>query len=491
MASPHVVFANPDYLTHLLDLGRHLRRDLCVKITLHLCNPPNHSSPAVRIAVAPVPLSAFHSLPETRAHREWREHFYASPDPSASLWVSFYHMIEERAQTRILGSRFAHRSTLLEKVVDLRAQFDTGHPVELFFSDFYMADELSCPPATTPALANSNDHSIGGNNPTHQLHNFAPAPLLDALAALHAEANRRGAAMHFALRGYEPGGTGSGNEAQVVDMDRLPHIARPKAEEFITERGPARVADDSEDVLRVAFLDDSPSARVRAAAALVTRVRAARARAACAATECDEEGGGGNGTGGGGGGPPSYPDNAFDWQVSATDVARAAAAGEDEMLGAVHYQLLANLAWQTTWRRVARTLAPLGVPGPDAVRYVRELFGTDVSAQLAAVAGGPGEVIQRGVCDASYSSIVVGGVIEGDGKSVGDTGGRVSLPISARLLRDVGRLGLGDNIVRPCAGREAEGNRVTMLNGTGQTVTVPEKAGTVVEGRIDDSVEIH
>lgn len=427
-----VTLSNPQYFYALLKLGRALHRDISIQVTI--LPPSTQSLNGTRIAIQPVKCAEFDSFPQTFFRGEWREEMYSSTDKIAQLWVGFYHMIEERQEGRIFGGRYENFTTLYEKVRALYTDFVSGRPVSIFLSDLYIADEFVC--VTSPGNA-----------------------LADAFERLRCIANEEGKKLwDYARRDVSA---------------QAPPTTITEAVDF--SGNGVRVWEPRLGVFRVERAVPDPSVDTNVRKALFHYLHAIHA-SRCVSHGLDI--------------PQLHNFNdCYFWDISVSDLiahtsslspgvppSQAAALG---VAAVSHYRHLAAAAWYCTWRRVAALLPILGnVPENYYLRFLHDYVGPDIAARIAAVGSLPSP--QHQVQHISYSAFAYGQPTEKDS---------VSLAISSSALRDVGRLNVDDNLIRPPLMTGL--NPLVITSGpSGLMIASDHSQSLVKKGRLTDEVKI-
>lgn len=172
---PMVVLSNSQYIHNVLSLSREVHADCAVRVRI---SPPIRRSPFVQLHFTPLHQQAFAALPSPRHFDKWTLSRYSSKDAVDQLWVSLYHMIVERGQTRLLGNLFPNES-LHSRCVRLLQMISEGRNVFFYFTSVYAADEFP------PVSASSNQPAL--------------AKIGAAIDRLRAFADSRGRNLPFAI----------------------------------------------------------------------------------------------------------------------------------------------------------------------------------------------------------------------------------------------------------------------------------------------------
>eukprot|EP00803_Ostreobium_quekettii_P002498 evm.model.scf_34EXC.5 EVM.evm.TU.scf_34EXC.5 scf_34EXC:61565-63324(+) len=163
---------------------------------------------------------------------------------------------------------------------------------------------------------------------------------------------------------------------------------------------------------------------------------------------------------------PASMRGVYAWEVTVSQLEASASIGESAAVE--RYMRIARAAIGAAAQRAKSRLAEIGVEERDIVRFTAEHVGVDRAAMFAAVEGDGGA--QRGVSHISYSAF------EGEGVE----GDSVSVAATVEVLRDAGVLGFRDNVL--VGGRG--GRRLVVGDGERGYVTVEDREGAVVEGRL-------
>lgn len=424
--------SNPQYFYSLLKLGRALHRDISIQVTI--LPPSTQGLNRTRIAIQPVKCAEFHSFPQTFFPNEWREEMYSSTDKIAQLWVGFYHMIEERGEGRIFGGRYENFSSLYEKVRALYTDFVSGRPVSIFLSDLYIADEFVC--VTSPGNA-----------------------LADAFRRLRSIANEEGMKQYDHLTRDVSAQTPPTEITEAVDLSG----------------NGVRVWEPRLGVFRVETAVPDPSIDNNVRHALLHYLHAIQSsRRAYYGLNIQQL--------------HKFNDCYF-WKISVSDlIAHTSSLSPGvppshsaalSVAAVSHYRHLAAAAWYCTWSRVAAVLPILGnVPEIYYLRFLHDYVGPDIATCLAAV--GSLASPQHQVLHISYSAFAHSQPAENDS---------VSLAISSTALRDVGRLSVDDNLIRPPLMTGL--NPLVITRGpSGLTIASEHSPSLVKKGRLTDKVKI-
>lgn len=432
MASSTATLSNPQYFYSLLKLGRALHRDISIQVTI--LPPSTEGLNGTRLVMRPVKRAVFDSFPQTFFPDEWREEMYSSTDKIAQLWVGFYHMIEERREGRIFGGRFENFTTLYEKVRALNNDFVSGRPVSIFLSDLYIADEFVC--VTSPGNA-----------------------LADAFERLRSIANEEG------MKLYDHATRDVSAQAPPTEITEAVDLS---------DNG-VRVWEPRLGLFRVETAVPDPSIDNNVRRALLHYLHAIQSsRHVSYGLDIQQL--------------HKFNDCYF-WNISVSDLIahtsslspgvppfHTAALG---VAAVAHYRHLAAAAWYCTWRRVAALLPILGsVPDNYYLRFLHDYVGPDIATRIAAVGSLPSP--QHHVLHISYSAFAYSQPADKDS---------VSLAISSSGLRDVGRLSVDDNLIRPPLMTGL--NPLVITSGpSGLMITSEHSPSLVKKGRLTDEVKI-
>lgn len=429
--TPRAVLTNPDHVRDILQLSSLLHSDVSLAITI---TPP--ALPAckpVQVTIMPHKHTDYFQLPVLSVGDQWAERHYSSVEKASQLWVAFYHLIEERGASRIFGRAYADVSSLFRKVAALHADYTSGNPITLFFPHLFVADEFSC------------DYSPGYTLPL-------------AFEALRQLSNRCGYALHLAsLRTVD---SPAGRPDQRDDYEGV-------CEPVDTAFGPAHIREYKLACYKIVFTSLVDESIRKHLATLLQTVSKP---------------------------PTPLPEHHFmDVFLMSVSVSDLQPLIFSEMDGRAleYYQRLASVVWKTIANLAWSQVLKLGFAPHVFLKTLYDFFGPAIAQRIAAVGCvGTRDTgrCQIGVKDISFSPFVCD-----DGHPLALKYDKISLATPADVLRDVGRLTLNSNLIRPPDGpqEEAAQCRVTSTRPDGVVVTVPHTPDKTVPGLLPSSTTIH
>lgn len=455
----NAVLTNPEYVEHLLQLSRLVHCDIAIKVTIRPprrfaqiasgASAPSATSPSApaQLTITALKQTEYQRLPETSVCDEWQEKFYPSVDKPAQLWVAFYHMIEERGTTRIFGSSYQDHSTLLGKVTALHTAYTCAADIVLYLPNLYIADEFACDGATS-------GYSL---------------PL--CFTILRELANRRGYLLNLAaLRPLIPAANG-----QLHSPSPLEDIYEGLSAALDTENGLIHIHEHRLGCYKLTHpaMPDAPTRHH-----LATLLEAADKALS-------------------GYGPQSSPNQPqsqqyvdfFMMTVTVSDLLNVSSptSSSSHTPAIRYYAEMAAAVWKAVSGHVFAQLSKLRIPPHLHLWHLHEYFGPAIATAIAAVGQG---APQHGILHSSYSLFAR---YEGplDDNFDPSEQQEISLAISADCLRDVGRLALDSNIIKPPIGATMGPNRITLTMPDNTVVSVPESSGTFIAGLVPSSTLIH
>lgn len=426
--SSTITITNRTHLKSLLTLGRIWHRELCLRVTITRTTLPEGPESATLTFNAVKRAEAAAHPPLRGVNNEYRAELYASSDPAAQLWVGFYHMIEERGETRIFGPHFSSQPTLLEKVRAMHLQFLRGAPVHVFLTDLFIADEFGCDGLETNTLAT-------------------------AIEQIRLLANSRSPLLQS-----------SATEDNVLPTHVVQVYGTSATVNVAAGYGLHRVSFSPDN----ADPDDVDGAAAQDAANIVQRASVARTGGTIDGKVVPS---------------PTTPASiemrdVYAWDLPVSEVVRDQPDSTTNSRGLKRYARIAGAVFKVAVQRTKTSLAEIGVDSADFLRYVAEYVGKEQAVWFAAVEGVGG--VQKGVRDLSYSAFR---------EDPTERDAVVSVAATVSGLRDCGRLGFSDNVVESGAAGDAVSRRVIVQADAGDgLITKPMTDGNVVEGRLQDDV---
>lgn len=452
MTSLESLITNHKYFNGLLKLGRVLSRDAALRITI--IPPPSSSSPSspqpppppppplppppppppqsasspsssprsssttrtsASVSVSAVKVDEFDSFDKCYVpDDEWSEDMYSAKDEVSQLWVIFYHLIEQRNETRVFGASYTTQKSLYEKVHALQSDFSHGTSVSIYLSSFYVLDDLCYRPTGDTATA------VAANKVTS---------LVGVFDSLREICNAQHGIL-FEARQRQPDNqppASSKNNADILNVDVEGRSYRVWEARLGCYKAELTKSTDTE-----ALATREELVKLLQAIKKKRLVRPEKDQLDFSRTDI-------------------YKDT-FVKEISVTDLllyerqnsnqkAQSESSKTDDTTTCIkYYQSLAAMAWYATWHHAKTILPEVDVSASDALRFLYDFMGPDITSRIAAV--GCSTVPQRGFKQISYSSFKQ---TPNDDNSLN----RVSLPISAAALRDVGRLSVADNVIKP------------------------------------------
>lgn len=429
MSSPGAALTNAQYLSYLLKLGRVLQRNIALEIAVIPPSPPSTSM--ARVTISPVERTRYLSFAECRFAEEWREDLYSSTDKIAQLWVAFYHQVEERGERRIFGHRYTSHRTLHDKLRALYDDFSKGQSVYFFLSSLYSADELGSFTSHGSALVDALDHLRAvANNEGRVTYDLARRDLATAAPSTPQDVVDAITVNRAALRIWEV-------RLGMYRVERAPPSGNNEARKLLIK------------ILKEALQPHTDTGL---------------------AIDANDH-------------LQLHPDEFKDTFVCSVSVSELLKRMQDVSIETVassaieYYCDLSAAGWYAMWRRTAALVPVLGnVPSSGFLRFLHDYVGPDVAVRFAAVGSGDP---QKGVKDLSYSGFEV----------TLDNTAAVSLAISAAALRDVGRLGTEDNVIKPPLMTSME--TLCAIKGQSEHLTVVTHAPEhVKKGRVHNDATI-
>lgn len=119
-------------------------REIPLKVVMQKTGDDSRTNAAVvNVTITAAKQDTYRALPRRTFEDQSSEYErYGSDDPIDNLWVGFIHMVEERGQDRLLGSRYVQEESLYDCLRSLHQDFSEGKPVEIYLDSLGIADEF-------------------------------------------------------------------------------------------------------------------------------------------------------------------------------------------------------------------------------------------------------------------------------------------------------------------------------------------------------------